>query len=102
MALRKWEEYRMPGMGLIRVVNSQFKHFEPGGWLPQEIEMQCFAPTEGSQYPEKYRGKPVLTTRIKVTKQIVNQVSDDVFSPLVRPRDEVWNIHGLVMPPKQR
>jgi len=89
MALRKWEEYRMPGMGLIRVVNSQFKYFQPGVWLPQEIELQCCAPAEGSQYPEKYRSKVVLSTRIKVTKCSVNETGDSFFEPLIKPGDQV-------------
>jgi hypothetical protein len=85
------------------VVNSHFEQVEPGVWLPQEIELQSIAPTEGGDYPEQYRGKLVLSTRIKVTKRLVNRVSEDVFAPFVKPGDFVWDMRkGPVSRPERR
>jgi hypothetical protein len=89
LALRQWEEHRGPGTGLLRVVNSHFEQVEPGLWLPREIELQSFAPIAGIAYPERYRGKLTLSTRIRVTKCKVNRVADDVFASPTKRGDWV-------------
>jgi hypothetical protein len=89
LALRQWEEHRGPGTGLLRVVNSHFEQAEPGLWLPREIELQSFAPIAGIAYPEQYRGKLTLSTRIRVTRCNVNRVADDVFASPTKRGDWV-------------
>lgn len=95
LALRKWEETRAPGekwpKRRHRVVNSDFNEVEPGLWLPREVEIQRIAPAEEEAYPEPFRGKMILSSRIRVTRWIVNEVPDDVFDPYIKPGDEVYD-----------
>ena len=82
LALRKWEQTFSPGKKqLCRVVNSSFAEAKPGLWLPQATELQIIAPTQNEAVPEQLRGKLILSNRIKVTKCLVGEVSDDVFDP---------------------
>lgn len=95
LALRKWQETetfrkKYPKQ-ISRVVNSRFKAMGPGLWLPQEMEIQRIAPADEEAYPEQFRGKVILSTRIRVTKCIVNQVPDDVFDPHIEPGDGVYD-----------
>jgi hypothetical protein len=87
-ALRKWEESGSWG-GLTRIVNSEFAQVEPGLWLPRQIEIQSLASREGVAYPEQYRGKLTLSTRIRVTRCNVNRVADDVFASPTKRGDWV-------------
>ena len=66
-----------------------FEQAEPGLWLPREIELQSFAPIAGIAYPEQYRGKLTLSTRIRVTRCNVNRVADDVFASPTKRGDWV-------------
>ena len=51
-------------------MNSGFVEVESGLWLPREVELQTIVPAEHQDYREQDRGMPILSTRIKVTKQI--------------------------------
>lgn len=100
LALRRWEESDMPGKKpLCRVVSSRFEEAEPGLWLPQQVELQRIAPTEHEEYSEQHRGRLVLSTRIEITKRIVNRVPDDVFDPFIKAGDSVVDLRVGSPPP---
>jgi hypothetical protein len=102
LALRKREHKTSPGpKTAYRRVNSSFEEVAPGVWLPKESELQTVAPSDDPDFPEQYRGKPVVSSRTKVTKWVVNEVPDDLFDPLVKPGDQVLDERGIA-PPVER
>ncbi len=91
-AVEEWQHGR-----LLRVLTSRLDEIESGVWFPQEIELQSIVPAEAETCPKEYRGKLVVSTRIRVTKCIVNKVPDDVFDPLIKSGDDVFD-ERLVSP----
>jgi len=91
LALRKREQRTSPDRtkSLRRTVNSNFEEVAPGIWLPRDSQHQTVAPSDNPDFPEAYRGKAILSTRVKLTKCIVNQVPDKVFEPYIKPGDVV-------------
>jgi len=90
LALRKREWTSTPGSrSVYRIVNFDFREIAKGVWLPHESEFQEIAAVNANDYPEAYRGKPVLVRKIKVTKCIANEVPDDLFEVVTKPGDMV-------------
>ena len=101
LALRKRETRHGEGKPFSRVVNSNFEQVAPGLWFAKETEDQEILPSEGGQYPEQYRGRPVILRHVKVVRWVINQVPDDLFDPLVKPGDQVVDQRGIA-PPVER
>ncbi len=95
LALRKRETTSGVGKPLTRVLNSSFKEVAPGFWLPQENEEQWIAPSEGEDWPDSYRGKPVFVQRSKLIRCVVNDVPDDLFD-----LERYAKLFNLKPPPK--
>jgi hypothetical protein len=79
LALRKRETTTGLGKRLTRVLNSRFKEVAPGFWLPQQQEEQWIAPSEGGDWPESCRGKPVFVQRSKLIRCVVDEVPEGLF-----------------------
>lgn len=91
LALRKREQRTSPDRtkALRRTVNSNFEEVVPGIWFPRDSEHQTVVASDNPDYPEAYRGKTILSTRVKLTECVVNAVPDKVFEPYVKPGDVV-------------
>ena len=90
MALKQWEE----NPSGVRVINSHFEEAKPGLWLPQEVEVQSIAAADAEKLPEQYRGKLLLSTKIKVNKCTVNETPDSFFAPRshLQPGDAIMKV----------
>ena len=103
LALRKREQIITPlPRTLCRVTNSEFEEVVPGVWLPKQSVLHEIAPAGDEDFPEEYHGKPILSTRVRVTKLVVNQVPDEVFEPYIKPGEEVVDNREKYSPPLSR
>jgi hypothetical protein len=89
-AVRQHEHRSELGFG--RVVNSDFVEATPGFWLPKKTELETFAPANAAK---EYQDRPVFVVHSDLNRWEINAVSDDLFDPVTKPGDRVYDQRSM-------
>jgi hypothetical protein len=81
-------EHQYDNGDFVRTIHSDFVEILPGIWFPKKIEVQNFAPKDA---PQEYQDKPVLIYHHELTKWSVNDVPDELFNAVPKPKDQVYD-----------